>query len=219
MADLGDEPPREIVTPAIEQTRNRFLEKYKQQRDPMVPPDESTTLREIKRRNKLMRKQLIEFGKDPAKHNEHEPTEVFRKQVRIFTAMNFSEGKIAELLSISKPTLRKHYKWELEHGADEHIAEIAANLLSIAKDKEHRDGAKVAMWWFERRIEEFRPVRGVEVTGKDGGPITSQQLGAPPILDSRKMTYEQRQRMRALLTEIAESQGQLTQESSEPEPQ
>ena len=82
--------PVELLTPNIERTRKRFLDKYKQHGEILEPLEPSVTMRELKRRNTRMRKQLLAFGKDPAKVNEYEPTEVFRKQVRIFAAMNFS---------------------------------------------------------------------------------------------------------------------------------
>lgn len=209
---MSDEPPKtlgspmELLTPAIEQSRKRFLARYKEHGPAEEEAPEGTTAKEMRRRNGLLMKKLRAAGlsKQP---DEHIPTEVFRRQVQMFRAMGYNQGKIADLLMIGEKTLRKHYKWELENGVEEYHGLIAANLMQIAAMPGHRDAAKVGMWWLERRAAEFRPTRGVEVTGANGGPVTTQALAQPPVLDSRKMTYEQRQKMRALLNEIAETQG------------
>jgi hypothetical protein len=127
---------------------------------------------------------------------EH-PSPVFGRMVKRFSALGIMRGHIAKLLDVSLSTLATHYADELELGVAEANAAVATNMLRIATDPENPAAGKVGMAWLDRRGgEQWAPAtKKIEVED-----VTQR----PPIIDSSKLTYEERQQMRAMLTRIAE---------------
>lgn len=66
----------------------------------------------------------------------HEPTEQSRRTVEVLAGMAIPSEKIAEVLDITKPTLRKHYRRELDVGGSKVEAKLVGNLLRIANGKD-----------------------------------------------------------------------------------
>lgn len=70
--------------------------------------------------------------------------------------MGYTHEQTARLIGpppgIAQKTLVKHFKAELATGADLIGARIAANLASIAMDKQHRHSAIAAIYWTKARL-------------------------------------------------------------------
>lgn len=61
---------------------------------------------------------------------EHEPTEANRTTVNKMTAYGIDQETIAKCIGITRPTLHKHYRNELDKSKAECIVEVADRLIS-----------------------------------------------------------------------------------------
>lgn len=59
----------------------------------------------------------------------HVPTDQTRRLVERLSALDIPPGEIAGIIGVSRETLRKHYRQELETGLARMIAHVGANLL------------------------------------------------------------------------------------------
>ncbi|MER9567111.1 hypothetical protein [Mesorhizobium sp. M0571] len=62
----------------------------------------------------------------------HEPTETSRRFVEALAGIAVSQAEIATALAITLPTLRKHYRRELDRGAATVEARLVGHLWRIA---------------------------------------------------------------------------------------
>jgi hypothetical protein len=68
----------------------------------------------------------------------HQPTARERQTVEILAGFGIPNDKIKQVIGISKPTLERHYRNELDQGAAKVEAQLAGSLLRIARGS---DGA------------------------------------------------------------------------------
>lgn len=80
----------------------------------------------------------------------HEPTAQTRKMVETFSAFGIPQLDIARVIGISAPTLREHYRDELDLGLIKANAAVAQNLFTIAT-KQTREGLDAAKFWLRTR--------------------------------------------------------------------
>ena len=137
------------------------------------------------------------------KRTGHVPTEVFRKQVLHFCGMGLTHEQIAMMLSISRPTLEKYYRAELDKGEAEMNLNVATNLYTMATGTD-RNAVTAAIFWLKTRGR-WSETKRVEHTGADGGAIQTE-VSAKQTIDSRKLTPEQRQALREILVSAATAQ-------------
>jgi hypothetical protein len=82
-------------------------------------------------------------------------TPVERQLVMLAVACGFTQEQICRLIrlpdGISKPTLRKHFRDELDHGADVVTMKVATNVFKIATDPNHKQGFNAARFWLMAR--------------------------------------------------------------------
>lgn len=64
----------------------------------------------------------------------HSPTEDQRQRVRRYAASGVSQSRIAKALNISEPTLREHYRKELDESAGVWEADFESSLKRRALD-------------------------------------------------------------------------------------
>jgi hypothetical protein len=76
----------------------------------------------------------------------YEPTDKERAQVKMLAAFGVREDDICKLLSISPPTLRKHFWQELELGHIEANAKVAQSLFKMATDPSKPNVAAAIFW-------------------------------------------------------------------------
>lgn len=129
---------------------------------------------------------------------EH-PSPVFAKIVRIDGALGMPKSLVAKKLGMATASLELHYGADYDMGAAEILSSVMANALRIATSTTDPNAGRLAMQVLDRRggSEWKPPAQQVSVENKD----------APPIIDSSKMTPEERQQMRVMLTRITEGGG------------
>jgi hypothetical protein len=88
----------------------------------------------------------------------HKPTAEQRKQVEAMAGYGIPHDDIARVLSISKPTLQKHYRDELDTGHVKANAKVADNLFKIATGQ-GREAVTAAIFWLKVRAgwSEYAP--------------------------------------------------------------
>ena len=125
---------------------------------------------------------------------EH-PSPVFAKIVRYDGALGIPKQLLAKKLGISVGMLNQFYGDEYDMGATEIISQVAANALRVATSVTDPNASKVAMQVLDRRGgDEWRsPAQKIDLKTDD----------APPVIDSSKLTYEERQALRIMLTRVA----------------
>lgn len=117
---------------------------------------------------------------------KHEPTEQTRANVKSMAGFGTPQSDIASNIGVSEPTLRKHYRAELDTGAAEANAMVGQYLFSLASGRAlrqqarsdgtvvpaatHADCKTAAMFWAKTRMG-WRETDRLEVTGKDGENI------------------------------------------------
>ncbi len=133
----------------------------------------------------------------------HVPTDLLRRQVAHFVAMGVSVEKTATLVGVSRSTLHKHYRHEIDTAADIADLNVAANLFKVATS-DAPQAAPAAQFWLSRRSKAFKEVKAVELTGKDGRPIEIDHRHA--VIDARQLSPEERAVMRDVIARTMESE-------------
>jgi DNA-binding XRE family transcriptional regulator len=93
----------------------------------------------------------------------HEPSEASRRQVRALAAYGIPQDEIARVIGVSKPTLEKHYRPELDRAETEANAKVAESLFRKATG----DGARAvtaAIFWLKTRARWKEPTLDAAVT-------------------------------------------------------
>lgn len=80
----------------------------------------------------------------------YNPTEKERAQVKTLTGMGLILEQISVVIGISVPTLRKHFRKELDAGALEANAAVAQSLYRQATNPE-KPNAAAGMFWLKCR--------------------------------------------------------------------
>lgn len=107
---------------------------------------------------------------------KHEPTEQTRSKVKSMAGFGTPQADIASNIGVSEPTLRKHYREELDTGAAEANAMVGQFIYKLASGRALKEGAtwadcsRQAMFWAKTRMG-WRETDRLEVTGKDGENI------------------------------------------------
>jgi hypothetical protein len=126
---------------------------------------------------------------------EH-PSPIFASMVKRFGGIGLPKSLSAKMLGISVSTLTTHYADDYDLGAAEIISSVAANMLRIATSQTDPAASKVGMAVLDRRGgDEWKPpTKRIEM---DNNPNKA------PIIDSSKLTFEERAQLRIMLTRIA----------------
>jgi hypothetical protein len=106
----------------------------------------------------------------------HEPSAESRRQVLTMVAFGIPQEKIAAILAISPPTLRKYYREEIDVADAKAQSMVAKFLFSAATGEalksgaSHADCLRSAMFWMKTRAG-WKETAVQEITGKDGEPL------------------------------------------------
>ena len=100
------------------------------------------------------------------------PTDKERAQARTLAAMGIPHTDIAIVLQVSTPTLRRHFRRELDSGAIEANAKVAAALFRAATADRPSVVAqifwlKVRAGWREATVDDTRDPREPELGKKE----------------------------------------------------
>jgi hypothetical protein len=96
------------------------------------------------------------MAKDKGGRPPHVPTEATRKQVKALAAYGVPQDEIGKVIGVSKPTLEKHYRDELDRAQSEANARVAESLFRKATG----DGAQsvtAAIFWLKTRAQWKEP--------------------------------------------------------------
>src|SRR5882724_5531272 len=99
----------------------------------------------------------------------HVPDAFHRRQVEALAGYGVPELDIAGMIGIDPKTLRKHYRYELDHGHTKANAKVAENLFRKATG-EGREAVTAAIFWLKSRAG-WKETALHEVSGRNGGPI------------------------------------------------
>ena len=99
----------------------------------------------------------------------HKPTDQQRKTVKAMSAYGITQNEICKVIGVSKETLEKHYRDELDRANAEACAKVAENLFRKATG-EGKEAVTAAIFWLKTRAR-WKEISVQEHTGPDGGPI------------------------------------------------
>jgi len=111
-----------------------------------------------------------------------EPTDRHRGQVEAMVACGIPENEIAVAIGISEPTLRKHFKTEIDVGMTKVKLNVGSFIVNsiLGRDggiKDERSRATLAIFFAKTRMGWKESVLNENV-GKDGGPLIIKVLGS-----------------------------------------
>lgn len=127
------------------------------------------------------------------------PSPIFGKMVRRLAGLLGMSAKtqIARMLDISVDILNRFYIEDLELGIAEVNVAVAGTMLQIATDQHNPSAASAGMKWLERRGgNDWKPPAKKLILGKEDEKSA--------VIDSSKLTFEQRQQMRAMINYVQE---------------
>lgn len=145
-------------------------------------------LSEIEEENKARIELLRTVG-------EH-PSPVFQNIVQINGALGMPKGLVAKMLNMSETTLNKFYSDDYDLGKLSAMRSVAMNMMRIGSSETDPNAGRVGMQILDRRGgEEWKPpAQKMEI---------DDSRNKPPIIDSSKLTAEERQQLRDMLTRVA----------------
>lgn len=132
----------------------------------------------------------------------HERTDENARLVEILTAAGEDQPTIADFLGITRWTLRKYYRDELDNGAARFLAKLKVTALSkaLAGDPQMlRFVLNVRSGWREQSK--------TELTGKDGAALN---VGLYPVLDLSALSDKELEQYVALEAKCRQQPAQLT---------
>ena len=102
---------------------------------------------------------------------KHQPTPITRNLVETHTAVGTTQEVLASIMGISLPTLRLHYRKELDEALAKANAAIGGALYKKAIGG---DNASMIFWMKTRA--KWRETHRLEHSGPDGGPMQMLRL-------------------------------------------
>jgi hypothetical protein len=127
----------------------------------------------------------------------HVPDEAGRRQVEALAGYGVPEPAISAMLGIDPKTLRKYYRFELDHGHTKANAKVAENLYRKATG-DGRESVTAAIFWLKTRAgwketnihehggiphQPIREIRRIIVDARNGA-----RVGEAPADTSRQLT-------------------------------
>ena len=115
----------------------------------------------------------------------HNPDERDLKRVRTMVGMGMTQNEICAIIGVSKPTLHKYYRADLDVGAAEANAAVAQSLFKQATNAE-KPNVVAAIFWLKARAgwRDADPREGVgkkEQRQQDAAEVaSSSRFGVQP---------------------------------------
>ena len=91
---------------------------------------------------------------------EYVPTDAHRALVESASAFGITQAEIATQLKISEPTLRKHFRDELDGGAFKANMKVGGNMYGLTQSADGQVRLRAA-WAGKRPASQNRPARTV----------------------------------------------------------
>jgi DNA-binding XRE family transcriptional regulator len=99
----------------------------------------------------------------------HKPTDETKKLAKTLSGLGVPQDDIATLIGVTKPTLHKHYRDDLDKGMAEANAKVAGSLFNQAVS----GNTAASIFWMKARANWSERIV-TEHTGPDGGPVKIQ---------------------------------------------
>ena len=115
---------------------------------------------------------------------EYVPTDAQRSLVESASAFGITQAEIATQLKTSEPTLRKHFRDELDGGAFKANMKVGGNIYGLTQSADEQVRLRACQWWTSRRMG-WKETSVNEQVGKDGGPIETKDVSALDIIRAR----------------------------------
>lgn len=125
----------------------------------------------------------------------HVPTILTRAKVRKCREVGLTVAQTGHVMNMGEALLHKCYQKELDEGQSVGIEAIAQTVFRVASDTEHRSWAAAAFFYLKTQGG-WRETNRMEIGGINGQPI---QMEAREVINSRALSYEQRQELRQIL--------------------
>lgn len=120
----------------------------------------------------------------PQHRPPHDPSEKLRKRVEHMVAIGFPQPDIAKVIGISEPTLRKHYRDELDCGRAVVTAKISRRLARMAlgevENATAADELRAGMFYLKTRAGWSEDSAARDVT-PEAKPLTINIASAPAV--------------------------------------
>jgi hypothetical protein len=108
---------------------------------------------------------------------KYRPTEAHRHQVKAMAGFGIQQSEIAALLECDAKTLRKYFRRELDTGATEANARVAASLYNLAVKE---GNVTACIWWTKARMN-WREQQNLNVGGQADNPVAIDFTWAPAL--------------------------------------
>lgn len=106
----------------------------------------------------------------------HTPTDILRAKVSALVGFGAPQDYIAREIGVSEPTLRAHYRDELDHGMAKANSAVAQALYKKATG-DGPQAVTAAIFWAKTRMG-WKETTTHELTGKDDGPVVIKIVAA-----------------------------------------
>ena len=107
-----------------------------------------------------------------------------RSLVESASAFGITQAEIATQLKISEPTLRKHFREELDGGKFKADMKVGGNMYALTQSADEQVRLRACQWWTARRMG-WKETNVNEQVGKDGGPIETKDVSAVDVIRAR----------------------------------
>ena len=124
----------------------------------------------------------------------HVPTAETRRQVEMMAAFGNTEGQIARIVGVSEPTLRLHYRCELDNGHVRANNMVAMNHFKQATNDDPKS-VQAAQFWLKTRAGWREP------------PSEQKHSGAIGTFDLTKVRDDDLAKIEAILAPFAGTGG------------
>ena len=142
---------------------------------------------------------------------EH-PSPIFQNIVQQHGALGMPKSLVAKMLGLTVGTLNQFYGNDYDLGELSAIRSVAANAMRIASSVTDPNAGRLAIQVLDRRggPSWTPPAQKLEV---------DDQRDKPPIIDSSKLTWQERKSLREMLERVANGgEGDPISEDGEPSP-
>jgi hypothetical protein len=133
---------------------------------------------------------------------EH-PMPVFQQMARQFGALGMPKTLTAKMMGMSTANLATYYGEDYDLGAAEVISMVAANMIRIGTSTTDPNASKVGMAILDRRggDEWVPPAQKI---------VTSDDRKQPPLIDSSKLSFQDRRALEEILMRAANGDAEPT---------
>jgi hypothetical protein len=176
----------------------------------MIVPADSVPVDERAQMVEWMRNRIADIQADAearverAKVVPEHPWAPLGQLVQHYAGMQQDPATIAKLLDIPYSTLMLYYENDLAIGAASINLKIAENMARIATSTLDKDAAKVGMQWLERTNPRFKASKKLEI----------EDQREQRVIDSSKLTPEQRQQLRDMIDTASRVDGEGEDDSN-----